>query len=280
MQFRVFKVEHASDYIVTAFILILALAIAVSRHQDGLNALRKGSLLILSTLEEPLSNIRVYRQALKNNRYLQQQNILLQDELSRLRTLELENKKLRQLLNYKKESDFPLLPVRFVSKNLSGLNNTFSINAGSDKGIEIGMPVISSDGLIGKVILTSKSYSQIIPYYNKAFRISARIQETRSVGIVSWSGENISELVMDYVPKTILVDSGFVIETSGFSNEFPVGIPIGTVFRTTKEKGKDTQRIYLRPSTSLFNISEGFVIKYKPDSSLSVLKKQANQIFK
>ena len=88
MRFRVFKVEHAADYIVTALLLVSALVIAVNRHQGGINTLRQTSVAFISLLEEPLSNIRVYRQALSTNRYLQRQNILLQDELSRLRTIE------------------------------------------------------------------------------------------------------------------------------------------------------------------------------------------------
>ncbi len=280
MQFRVFKVENATDYIVTAIILVLALAIAVNRHQDGLNSLRQASITLVSALEEPLSNIRVYRQALKTNAYLQQQNILLQDELSRLRTIEQENQELRNLLNYQNNTDLDLQPVRFVSKNLNGINNTFTINSGSSDGIEPGMPVITSDGLVGKVILTSSSYSQVMPYYNNLFRVSARIQETRSMGIVSWQGENMSELILNFVPKTIEVDTGFVVETSGFGNEFPGGIPIGKVINTVEEEGKDTQQIFLRPFTSLSEVSEGFVIRFIADTSLTSLNEEAESLFR
>jgi len=280
MQFRVFKVENATDYIVTAIILVLALAISVNRHRDGLNTLRQVSITLVSVLEEPLSNVRIYRQALRTNTYLQQQNILLQDELSRLRAIEQENQELRNLLNYQNNSDFELHPVRFVVKNLNGINNTFTINAGENDGIEAGMPVITSDGLIGKVIITGPAYSQVMPYFNNLFRISARIQETRSMGIVSWQGESMSELVMNFVPKTIQVDTGFVIETSGFGNEFPGGIPIGTVLRTQEEEGKDTQQIFLTPFTSLTEVAEGFVVKFVPDSSLSDLNEQSNGLFR
>ena len=116
-------------------------------------------------------------------------------------------------------------------------------------------------------------------YYNSLFRVSARIQETRSTGIVSWEGKNQTELVMEFVPKTISIDSGFVIETSGFGNDLPGGIPIGSVTKTIEEKGKDTQRIYLSPFNSLSEISEGFVITFIPDSSLSDLTNKANQLF-
>lgn len=280
MQFKVFKVENVADYIVLAIILIVAIAIALNRHRDGLNTIRKTSITIVSALEEPISNIRVYRQALRTNTYLQKQNILLQDELSRLRTIEQENKELRKLLSYENNSDLDLYPVRFVNKNLTGINNTFTIDAGSNKGISVGMPVVTSDGLIGKVILTSPLYSQVMPYYNNQFRVSARIQENRSMGIVSWEEENMTELLLNFVPITTPVEPGFIIETSGFGNDFPVGIPIGTVLRTEKEEGKNTQRIYLKPSTSLSNVSEGFVIKFVLDSALTSINKKVDTLFR
>ncbi len=280
MRFRVFKVENATDYILTALLLVCALSIAINRHQDGINNLRQFSITIVSLLEEPLSNIRVYRQALNTNTYLQRQNILLQDELSRLRAIEQENRELRNLLGFKDKSEYGLKPVTFVSKELTGLNNSFTIDAGFRENITKGMPVITSDGLIGKVVLTSGYYSQVMPYYNNLFRVSARVLETRSTGIVSWSGENMSELVMDFVPKTVPIDSGFVIETSGFGNEFPAGIPIGKVIRTEEEPGKDTQRIFLQPFTSLFNVAEGFVITFEPDSSIQNLEQGYNELFR
>ena len=280
MQIRVFKVENATDYIVTAIILVLALSIAVNRHRDGLNTLRQISITVVSMLEEPLSNVRVYRQSLKTNTYLQRQNILLQDELSRLRTNEQENEELRKLLRYQNNSNLDLHPVRIVSKELTGVNNTFTINAGHSNGISIGMPLLTSDGLVGKVILTTPSYAQVMPYFNTMFRVSSRIQETRVTGIVSWNGESMSELVMDFVPKTVPIDTGFVVETSGFGNEFPAGIPIGYVTHWEEEEGKDTQRIYLTPFTSLSEVSEGFVAKFKADSTINSLQEEANQLFR
>lgn len=280
MRFRVFKVENATDYIITALLLVCALSIAVNRHQGGIDTLRELSITVVSLLEEPLSNIRVYRQALNTNTYLQRQNILLQDELSRLRAIELENKELRRLLDFQAQSDFQLKPITIVSKELTGLNNRFTIDAGFREGISAGMPVVTSDGLVGKVVLTSGYYSQVMPYFNSFFRVSARVLETRSTGIVSWSGENMTELVMDFVPKTVPVDSGYVIETSGFGNEFPAGIPIGRVIRTEQEPGKDTQRIFLEPYTSLFNVAEGFVITFEPDSAILNLNEGYNELFR
>jgi rod shape-determining protein MreC len=59
-----------------------------------------------------------------------------------------------------------------------------------------------------------------------------------------------------------------VVETSGFSNDLPANIPIGTVVRTQPDPGKDTQTLYLRPFVNLFEVSEGFVIRFRPDTAV------------
>jgi len=279
MRLRSLKLSDAKDYIITALLLIFAFALAISRHQGGIDSLRMVSVTSLSLLEEPLANIRIYRQALNTNTYLQRQNILLQDELSRLRAIEQENEELRNLLGYQNRSEFELQPVLIVSKQLNGLNNTLTIDSGTNDGLKKNMPLVSSDGLIGKIVLTSKYYSQVMPYYNSLFRVSARIQENQANGIVSWTSERYGELVMDFVPKTVPVDSGFVIETSGSSNQFPEGIPIGRVIRAEPEQGRQTQRIFMEPYTSLTDLAQGFIIKFEPDSNLTVLKEMYNQLF-
>ncbi len=233
----------------------------------------------MSLLQTPLSSVRIYRQALNTNTYLQRQNILLQDELSRLRSIEQENINLRKMFNFREKSTLDLKPVIIIGKELSGINNSLTITPGSSEGLEAGMPLITSDGLLGKIVLINKNYAQVMPYYNTLFRVSAKIQENQTPGIVSWAGNNMTELVMNFVPLTIQVDSGFVVETSGFSNQYPEGIPIGIVTRTEPEEGKETQKIFLKPSASLFNVSEGFIIKFNRDTSLVNLEKAYYDIF-
>tara|TARA_R110002096_G_scaffold151859_2_gene314618 strand:+ start:21525 stop:22367 length:843 start_codon:yes stop_codon:yes gene_type:complete len=280
MQFKLIKVGEAKDFILTAILLLLAISIAVSRNQGGINSLRQVSITVVSLLQTPLSSVRIYRQALNTNTYLQRQNILLQDELSRLRSIEQENINLRRMFEFKEQSPLDLKPVTIIGKELSGINNSLTITPGASEGLKPGMPLITSDGLLGKIVLINDKYAQVMPYYNSLFRVSARVQENQAPGIVSWSGTNMSELVMDFVPLTIRVDSGFVVETSGFSNQYPQGIPIGTVIRTEPEEGKETQRIYLKPSASLYNVSEGFIVKFSRDTSLINLETDYKEIFK
>ncbi|MEP1150123.1 MAG: rod shape-determining protein MreC [Balneola sp.] len=279
MQFKTLKVGEAKDYILTAFLILLSVSIAVSRNQGGIHGLRQLSAVTVSVLQAPLANIRVYRQALKTNTYLQRQNILLQDELSQLRAIELENIELRQALAFRDSSQFNLIPALIIGKELTGINKSLTIKAGSNDGIKEGMPLVTSDGLLGKVLITDSKYSMILPYNNSLFRVSGMVQENQAPGIVSWNGESHSEMVIDFIPQTIPVQEGYTVVTSGFSNEFPAGIPIGSVIRTEIEEGKETQRIFLKPFASIEQVSQGFIINFSPDSSLLKLDNQFEEIF-
>lgn len=271
MRFRLPSIVDAKDHIITALILIFAVALMIGRHQSGLNNLRKASITVFSYLEEPLSNVRVYRQALKTNTYLRKQNVLLLDELSRLRAAEQRNERLRELLQFSSESNLSLYPVQIVGKELNQVTNSLTVDAGQKKGISKGMPMVSSEGLVGKVILTANGYSQVMPYFNTLFRVSAKLQKSNAYGIVSWDGESIGELQLNYVPQTTNVDTGEVVVTSGYSNQFPPDIPIGKVVRTEPQAGKETQRVYIKPFVNLFELAEGFIVKFEPDTAIQKL---------
>lgn len=274
MRIRLPRITDAKDQLLTAFLLIIALVLMAGRYQGGINNLRKASITLFSYLEEPLSNIRVYRQALKTNTYLRKQNVLLLDELSRLRAAEQENRELRSLLQFTRTSNLSLYPIRIVGKEFNQINNSLTIDAGTDNGIEEGMPVVSAEGLVGKVILTAPRYSQVMPYLNTLFRVSAKLQNSNAFGIVSWDAESIYELQMNHVPQTIPVDTGEVVVTSGYSNQYPPDIPIGRVIRVEPQQGKETQNIYVRPFVNLYDIAKGFVVKSTPDTTVQNLNEE------
>ncbi len=279
MRFLQFDTDGISHYFHVFIVLLFALILAFTRSQDGLNSLRAVTITVASILEEPVSNVRVYRNALKTNAYLQQQNILLQDELSKLRSIEKENQELKSLLRLEESYNYPLQITRVVTKQLNTLNNSLSVNVGSNEGIQRGMPLINSDGLIGKVILSASNYSQIMPLSHPLFRVSAQIQDSKANGIITWDISSPSYLIMDFVPKTVPIDTGMVIQTSGLGNEFPAGIPIGQVVDFRSQKGTNTQQIKIEPFSKLNEVSEGFIVLFTSDTSLIQLNKEFKQLF-
>ena len=279
MRFLQFDTDGISHYFHTFIVLLFALILAFTRSQDGLNSLRAITVIAASILEEPVSNVRVYRNALKTNAYLQQQNILLQDELSKLRSIEKENQELKSLLRLEESYNYPLQITRVVTKQLNTLNNSLSVNVGSNEGIQRGMPLINSDGLIGKVILAASNYSQVMPLSHPLFRVSAQIQDSKANGIITWDISSPSYLIMDFVPKTVTIDTGMVIQTSGLGNEFPAGIPIGQVVDFRSQEGTNTQQLKIEPFSKLNEVSEGFIVLFTSDTSLVQLNKEFKQLF-
>lgn len=274
MQALIEKIGDARVHFITALILVGAITMVVFRYEGGLNNVRRASLAVFSYLEQPLSQWRVYRKALQTNEELRRQNIQLLDEVSRLRSARYENEELRQLLGYRDSSRYDLYPIVVVGKEITGLNNILTINAGTDADLDVGMPVVNSSGLIGRIILTGSNRSIVMPYIDIRSRISAKLQGLQTGGIVSWEGKRIDELIMSTIPRTVPVDSGMVVETSGFSNDLPPNIPIGTVIRAVPDPGKDTQTLYLRPFVNLFDVSEGFVIRFRPDTAVIRLQEE------
>lgn len=272
MQALIEKLGDARDHFLTAFILIAALSLIVFRYEGGLNNVRRFTLVSFSYFEQPLAQWRIYRKALTTNEELRRQNIELLDEVSRLRSARYENEELRNLLGFRDSSKFDLYPVMVIGKEITGLNNIVTINAGSEAGLEVGMPLVNAEGLIGRITLTSRNHAIVMPYIDIRNRISAKLQGIQTGGIVLWEGSRFDELVMTTIPRTVQVDSGMVVETSGFSNDLPANIPIGTVTRTVPDPGKDTQTIYLKPFVDLSTISEGFIIRFKPDTAVTRLQ--------
>lgn len=268
MQALIDKIGDARVHFLTALILIGAITMVVFRYEGGLDNVRRISLAAFSYLEQPLSQWRVYRKALQTNEELSRQNIQLLDEVSRLRSARYENEELRELLGYRDSSRYDLFPIVVIGKEITGLNNILTINAGSKADLDVGMPVVNSRGLIGRIILTGLSHSVVMPYIDIRSRISAKLQGLQTGGIVSWEGKRVDELIMSTIPRTVQVDPGMVVETSGFSNDLPANIPIGIVMRSVPDPGKDTQTLYLRPFVNLLDVSEGFVIRFRPDTAI------------
>jgi rod shape-determining protein MreC len=175
--------------------------------------------------------------------------------------------------------NYPLQITRVVTKQLNTLNNSLSVNVGSNEGIQRGMPLINSDGLIGKVILAASNYSQVMPLSHPLFRVSAQIQDSKANGIITWDISSPSYLIMDFVPKTVPIDTGMVIQTSGLGNEFPAGIPIGHVVDFRSQDGTNTQQLKIEPFSKLNEVSEGFIVLFTSDTSLVQLNNEFNQLF-
>jgi rod shape-determining protein MreC len=274
------KFDTIRDQLITLAMLIMAVLLIVARNEDAFQNTRKFSVSLVNFIEAPLSNVRVYRSALQTNTELEKRLILLQDELSRLRSVREENRSLREMLELERTSEYDMQAVRIVVKNLTGINNNLTINAGREQGVKVGMPVVNHQGLIGTVVLTGQNNSKVLPLYSIPFRASVSAEGSRAYGILSWESRNMNELVMRFVPQTVLVEDGTRIYTSGLSNQFPAGIPVGEVLYSVQEPGRETQLIYIRPFVEFSTLAEAHVMLYEAEEEVLELEQSWQEMFK
>jgi rod shape-determining protein MreC len=158
-----------------------------------------------------------------------------------------------------------------VGKSLLLMRNTLTLNVGSKAGIAPDMPIISEQGLVGKVIAVGDDYSLAQVLFNKDFRAGAKIQESRVDGILAWEGG--TQLSLTNVPKTQEVHTGDVVITSGYSSVFPADITIGIVSSVRQKPGTLFHEISVFPAVDFAALEQVFVITLLPDSSRVTLEK-------
>lgn len=176
-----------------------------------------------------------------------------------------ENERLREQLDFSISLDEKNIPAQIISRDLDNAYAYLTVDKGSVNGIKKNMPVVAyqngNKGLVGKVVSVGTFTSQIMPIYNLNNMVSARIQQTRDLGLVSGMGSQDNPLKMQYIRKRILdsLHYGDIVVTSGENNNYMKDIPIGTISKISSQAYSSTLDIELTPMID-FNRLENVII--------------------
>ncbi len=176
----------------------------------------------LATLKEEHAAL---TEKLKDYEYLQRNNAEIRKENERLR----EQLGLSDSLNKKN------YPAFIIGRDPNANYSAITINKGSKAGIKKNMPVIALQrgnvGLVGKVVEVGLYTSLVMPVYDYQCNVSARIQNTRDLGLVSGNGSESQNLSLKYIKKRVLdeLQYGDIIVTSGENGNYERDIPIGSI---------------------------------------------------
>lgn len=153
-----------------------------------------------------------------------------------------------------------------IGKSDSNYFSTFTINKGSNDGIEDYMAVTYSGALIGYTESVEPTKSTVRTIIDSDASIAALIQSSRDQGTVrgTLGIDGKAMCRMYYLPDDNLPRPGDVVVTSGVGMSFPKGIPIGTVRESTRGMESNKQYIVLEPSADFQHIEYVIVLRYKP----------------
>ena len=169
--------------------------------------------------------------------------------------------RLRNALNYRQRSVFKLIAAEIVARDSSTWWRTVTINRGKRDGTEIDMPVVTAEGLVGKITTVSSNISLVLLASDENCRVAASVEGSREQGIVS--GERVTTglsplLDLNFLTKQADLKPGQKVYTSGVGGVFPSGLLIGGVksFRVRELDGQ----AQLTPAVDLSHLEDVFVV--------------------
>lgn len=153
---------------------------------------------------------------------------LYQTELVEAREIVSDYERLSDLLDYRNTvNNQETLPADVIGVDVGGGLRTIAVNRGTRDGIAVGMPVVTGQGLVGRVIQVSANAARVMLVTEPTSAVSARLQTTRVEGSVV--GLASGNLLMELIPLDAAVRDGDLVRTSGLGGNFPPDIVIGQV---------------------------------------------------
>ena len=171
------------------------------------------------------------RELLRQIDRLTRENQQFQVQALQAAALARENDQLHSLLGWQQQAPWKLKLANVVTRDPANWWRTVQINLGSRDGIQTNLPVLTADGLVGRVSAVGYTRSQVVLIGDPNCRVSAIVDNPgRDMGIISASGPlGASLLDLTYLSGSANLKSGQNVFTSGLGGVFPRGIPIGQV---------------------------------------------------
>lgn len=246
------------EYFTLFAAVVAAVAILFNNDAPQIDAIRGVAIDRFAVIQGKMNWFARLSQSRVEVSALRQRTTQLMLENSQLREAYLENFRLRRMLDYRQRQPLQFRPARVLSVERSSTPNTAVIDLGKAHGMRVNMPVVTPEGLAGKIYRVNDRTSHVQLMLDRNFSISGRAQGGRVLGIVSWSDAH--GLEMTGVPRNAVVQTGDVVVTSDYSALYPPGLRIGKILDTYLEKGEPFMRIPLEPAVQFNSLEEVFVI--------------------
>jgi len=198
----------------------------------------------------------VNKELTQRNLYLEQQVQKLSDELTEATgdSLWMHRNQMAMLKEYK------LIPAKVITNSIDKADNLLTINKGSADGVKADMGVVSGNGVVGIVFMTSAHYSIVIPVLNSRSNISCVIKGRKYFGSLHWLGKPSDLAYVEDIPRHAHFKLGEDVVTSGYSSVFPPGIQVGKILHVFNSPDGMSYRLQVRLATNFGTLRDVCVI--------------------
>lgn len=226
---------------------------------------------VSSAIEEYVYLVEVQRE----NQRLSYENARLAQQVRDLEEVERENERLRSLLMLRDQIPGEKISARVIGKDISALFRVIRIriDRGRDDRIVKGMPVVSTEGLVGQISRVEDRYADVMLTIDEGSAVDVVVQRTNSRGILRGTGETDNyKSRIQYLLRADEVRVGDTVYTSGLGRRFPPNIKVGTISNVEKREFDLYQLAEVTPSVNFSRLEEVFVLTSGARESTSVAR--------
>lgn len=190
------------------------------------------------------------------NERLAAENLQLRQQLARYETARKELDSLDRII----EPEFTYIGARVVRNSVNRQHNYLILDQGWKEGVEEGMGVVTSQGVIGVVGGVSRHYSYVFSVLSTDQTVSVKLAGSGAFGPMTWPGTDPGMTVLREIPVHIQSAPGDTVYSSGYSTLYPPDIPVGTVASAMVSQGS-SQELTVRLFEDFRSLRHVYIVK-------------------
>ncbi|MBX7481336.1 rod shape-determining protein MreC [Qipengyuania qiaonensis] len=204
--------------------------------QDGISPATQTASTVRTGSKGFWDTISGYYRAGSKNAALKREMEIARIRLAEADAVKQENVQLKGLLNLKDAETEPVAVARLVGSSASSTRRFAYLGAGSNDGVEIGMPVRSPRGVIGRILEVSSGSSRVLLLTDTESILPVRRSKDEVVAFAEGRGDGLIRIRLINLGINPL-KPGDVFVTSGAGGYYPPGIAVAILTETTDDGG-------------------------------------------
>ena len=220
--------------------------------------IQKSISWVITFPENTLNAIRELKNLRQEVNRLQLENQQIHLELSNHKSLEADVARLESVLQIKSKFPHKAKIARIIAHDPSTWNNSFIVDVGAEDGVVVDSPVISEQGIVGRVVEATPRNSRVLLITDSDSSVAGIDDRSRVTGIVLGTGRNA--LKYGYVNANEDVQKDDLLVSSGLGGIFPKGYVLGSVLKKTPSENGLYIDIEVAPAVDFAALDYVFIL--------------------
>ena len=204
---------------------------------------------------------------------LNKENKILREKLSKLEAaknhfleIEKENQRLKELLEFRKTLPDVIISAQIIGKDATSWFRSILLDKGTKDGVKVNQPVVTHQGLVGKIVRTTPSTALVELITDKNSRVAALIQKNRAEAILY--GQSSSPIcVLEFLERDVDIQAGDYVISSGMGGIFPKGLILGIISKIGKKSYGLFQYAEVTPLVPFSMLEEVLILQTTEETS-------------